>query len=79
MQTLADKCAGVQVVSILLGVGGTVYETLTRQPLLSLRVPPVAVTKVLNKLNRIAATWAASLVGTRRLLEHTEGRARWVT
>jgi len=77
VQTLAGTGANVQVVPFLLGVGGTVYDELTRQPLLSLGVPSTAITKVLNKLNRLAAKWAASLVGTRRQLEHTEGRARW--
>ena len=78
MKTLASKGANVQLVPILLGIGGTVYEEHTRQPLLSLGVTPAAITKVLNKLNRLAAKWAASLVGTRRQLEHREGRARWV-
>ncbi|NCB23728.1 MAG: hypothetical protein EOM56_13025 [Deltaproteobacteria bacterium] len=77
METLAGKGADIQTVPILLGIGGTVYDELTRQPLLSLGVPPTAITKVLNKLNRLAAKWAASLVGTRRQLEHTGGKASW--
>jgi len=77
MKSLAGKGAAIETVPILLGIGGTVYADLTRQTLLSLGVSPTAITKVLNKLNRLAAKWAASLVGTRRQLEHTGGKASW--
>ena len=62
---------GSQVVqtTVLLGAGGTVYKQHTVDALRTLGVNGERLLKITNKLNRLAADWAASIIGTRRKLE----------
>jgi len=66
--------------TILLGVGGTIYNSLTLDPLKALGLDHQHVTKLARKLNAHSITSASSLIGARRKLEanaHQEPQFGW--
>jgi hypothetical protein len=68
-ELLTARGSHVSHIAILLGIGGTIYTEHTKQQLAQLGIAPTQLTKLLSKLNRLAATWAGALVSTRRQLE----------
>jgi hypothetical protein len=70
IELFKERGSEVKHIPILLGIGGTIYKEHTKARLAELGVEPGNMTKLLYKLNGLAATWAASLVRTRRQLEH---------
>ena len=69
-QLLATGRCATQT-TLLLGAGGTIYKTHTKDALYEWGVRGERLTKLCNKLNRTAAEWATRTVGTRRHLEHS--------
>ncbi|KAJ9519805.1 hypothetical protein QJQ45_013498 [Haematococcus lacustris] len=63
----------VEIRPILLGIGGTTYETHTRQHLLALGITQANTTKLSNKLTRHAAESAHSIAKTSYRLRATKG------
>ncbi|KAJ9534648.1 hypothetical protein QJQ45_002935 [Haematococcus lacustris] len=72
-QTIRKEGHMVEIRPILLGIGGTTYETHTRQHLLALGVTQANPTKLSNKLTRHAVESAHSIAKTSYRLRATKG------
>ena len=71
--TRGGHCAKAELVTILLGVGGTVYTSNTVDPLKRLGVHGHALDTLIARLQRHAAQTALALVTSRRAAEHARG------
>ena len=68
---MARPCAGA-ILSLLLGVGGTIYNTNTLKPFKELGLDSQRVKKLASKLHVHSVNFAAELVHTRRALSETD-------
>ena len=67
---MARPCAGA-ILSLLLGVGGTIYNTHTLKPFKELGLDSQRVKNLASKLHVHSVNFAAKLVHTRRALSST--------